>query len=387
MAHTTTHRTLVHSGIAIAALSMLTLAGCATGDDTAEFAGGGQTGAAGGETAASPSPEATPELRTDPGFTYDDISKDVTVTDTTRPEQSAVVTPSGTLTINEVQEVATVDPDAIGLGAGAGDETSDEPTEYSAARGESFRIVDVSYTPDEDLSGDDVPTSDLSLVAGGSQSHLAALEDEQEFRMLISAADDGSTQLVVSSEGHDQFVDVLTGERVDDDVAAAYYLPTTRQEPHHTFPIDEASLPIKSHSSAEEDLVVDYAFQVASASLVAWTADGGWAQSGEAWLVVDWNYEVLAEHPVMPGSIETLSAALSMDVGGEVTKDEVFAEDETGDASGTRTAYVAVPIDTSEVQLSVSGNIEVGMLHGSGLEMAGETTAEFSSEKLTVSFS
>ena len=383
MTHTAKRAMLARGGIGIAALSMLVLAGCGTETQTAGFADSEEPA----QTTEGPtqaSEDAAPALTTDPGFVYEDISKDVTVTGTIRPEQGEIITPSGTLTVNEVQEVTAVAAEEVGLDPAPG--TDGEAAEYGAAQGEAFRIVDVTYTPHSQAPGDDVATSDLSLVAGGAQQHLSALEDQQDHRILVSAPDDGSTRLVVSSEGHDQYVDVLTGERVDDEVAAAYYLPTARQELHHTFAIDDDAFPTKTHSSPAEDVTIDYSFQIVTATLTAWTADDGWASPGQAWLEVDWNYEVTAEHPVIPGSIEKLDAALAIDVDGEVTEETIHVEDETRDAKGDQTASLAVPVDTTEVGLSVSGDIEVGMLYGSGLEMAGEKAAEFSGDELTVSF-
>jgi len=369
---------------ALSVLSVLALTGCGTNAGPAGFESG--SGAA-EEQAATPEHTTEPAddiERVEPGFVYDDISKDVTATATIRPQNAEIFTPSGTLTINSVQEVAAVAPDEVGLDAVEGD--GGEPRDYGAAAGESLRIIDLSYVPKEEFPSDDAPTTDLSVEVGGAQEHLSTLDDQQDHRILVSAADDGSAQLVVSSEGHDQAVDVLTGERVDDDIAAAYYLPTTRQEPHHTFPIDDAALPTKSHTTPDEDVTTSYSFEIDSATLSAWTATDGWADPGQAWLVVDWNYRVTAEHPVIWGHINRFDAALAITVGDQVTEDKVHDEDKSGDVEDTRSTSVAVPIETTDVAISVSGDAEFDMLTGSGLEMAGEKTVDFSSESLEISF-
>ena len=82
--------------------------------------------------------------------------------------------------------------------------TTASRADYGAPEGESLRIVDVSYMPDEEFPADDAPTTELSIEVGGAQEHLSTLDDQQDHRILVSAAQDGTTQLIVSSEGHDQ---------------------------------------------------------------------------------------------------------------------------------------------------------------------------------------
>src|SRR5699024_12489134 len=101
-----------------------------------------------------------------------------------------------------------------------------EQLDVAAAEGAGRRAGGLSYAPEEDDArayDDGPPPTDLSIRAGGSQTHLAELDLEDSTRILVSVPQDGSAALVVSSEGHDQLVDLLTGERQDDDVAAAYY--------------------------------------------------------------------------------------------------------------------------------------------------------------------
>src|SRR5699024_6123186 len=152
----------------------------------------------------------------------EDFTKDVTVTSTLNPENSTVITPTGTLSIDGLQELTSVPADAVDL-----DPELDEDGEvldFAAAQGEVLRAVDLSFTPvDEDApgGGDGLPATDLSVRAGGSQTHLAEIDGKYTDRILLSVPEDGSAVLVVSSEGHDQLVDLLTGERQGDDVAAS----------------------------------------------------------------------------------------------------------------------------------------------------------------------
>ncbi|MGO1838755.1 MAG: hypothetical protein ACTH0E_04470 [Candidatus Microbacterium stercoravium] len=379
MTSTTTRTLFIRSGAGLAALSMLALAGCGSANDAATF----QTGAGGASEEMSATPAPTEEAAAggesvEPGFVYDDISKNVTSTANLRPENDQVVVPNGTLTINSVQEVSIVKGEDLGLGTVDGG--------YGAPEGEALRVVDVSFAPNEEFPDSDAPTSDLSIEVGGAQEHLYTLDGEQDHRILVSAAEDGTTQLIVSSEGHEQQVDVLTGERADDDVAAAYYLSTPRQEPHHEFPIESDRFPTKSTTGPDEDVTTAYSFQVDSATLSAWTAEDGWAEPDQAWLVVDWKYEVTAEHSIISGRIDRFDAALAIKVGDDVTQDKVHDEDKNRHAEGNRSTSVSVPIETADVTVSVSGGVVISMSGGSGLQMAGETTGEFASDELKLSF-
>lgn len=379
MTSTTTRTPFIRSGAGLVVLSMLVLSGCGSANDTASF----EPGAGGTSEEAAATPEPTEEAAAggesvEQGFVYDDISQDVTSTANLRPEKDKVVVPNGTLTINAVQEVSTVNGEDLGLGVVDGG--------YGAADGEALRVVDMSFAPNEEFPASDAPTSELSIEVDGAQEHLHSLDGEQDHRILVSAAEDGSTQLIVSSEGHDQSIDVLTGERVDDDVAAAYYLPTTRQEPHHEFPIDDDLFPTKSTTGPDEDVRTVYSFQVDSATLEAWTAEDGWAEPGQAWLVVDWKYEVTAEHSIISGHLDRFDAALAIKVGDEVTEDKVHDEDRNRHTEGTRATPVSVPIDTTDVAVSVSGAVVISMSGGTGLQMAGETAGDFASEELKISF-
>src|SRR5699024_10480125 len=180
-----------------------------------------------------------------PGFHQEAFTKDVTVTSTLNPENSTVITPTGTLSIDGLQELTSVPADAVDL-----DPELDEDGEvldFAAAQGEVLRAVDLSFTPvDEDApgGGDGLPATDLSVRGGGSQTHLAEIDAKYTDRILLSVPEDGSAVLVVSSEGHDQLVDLLTGERQGDDVAAVYYREDRVQEPHHTFPVSVDPFPV-----------------------------------------------------------------------------------------------------------------------------------------------
>src|SRR5699024_706451 len=189
-----------------------------------------------------------------------------------------------------------------------------EELDFAAAEGEVLRALDLSFAPedDDDLAYDDgPPPTDLSIRAGGSQTHLAELDLaastrilvappprdlstrpggwqphlaeldlEDSTRILVSVPQDGSAALVVSSEGHDQLVDLLTGERQDDDVAAAYYRADRVQEPHHTFPVSVEPFPVLYDGEPDDDIDATVSFQATTLTLTAWTEETGWAEPG-----------------------------------------------------------------------------------------------------------
>jgi len=359
-------------GVAAAAVAAALLLGACSSDETA--------------TLSADADNLTP---LEAGFIAKDIGKNITTTGTVHPEQAATVTPSGTLTISAIQELGSVPPGELGADA---PQTGEQVEAYGPAEGEVLRVIDLTYTPvdpEKTNLGDKNPATDLSINLDGTQVHLYGFDrQQQEHRVLVSVPEAGSAQLVISSESHDQFADVFTGERQEDEASAAYYLPNSRQEPAHTFNIDSDTFPTQtSTGKARGDITTDFTVKAISAELTAWSPDDGWAEPGKAWLAVTWNHDLgLATDATVLSKIDDLKTALSIDVSGTVTKDEIHVENEIGSVKGDRTVYVSVSIDTAEVVLSVSGAVTVSTPNGSGLEMAGETSADFESDELTVAF-
>src|SRR5699024_5437013 len=195
-------------------------------------------------------------------------------------------TPTGTLSIDGLQELTAVPADAVDL-----DPELDEDGEvldFAAAQGEVLRAVDLSFTPvDEDApgGGDGLPATDLSVRAAGSQAHLAEIDGKYTDRILLSVPEDGSAVLVVSSEGHDQLVVMLTGEPQGEDVAGVYYREDRVQEPHRPFRVSVDPFPVLYGGEADYEIGAAVSFQAPTLGLTAWTADTGWAEPGGAWLV------------------------------------------------------------------------------------------------------
>ncbi|MGP9538078.1 hypothetical protein ACT3SP_08700 [Brachybacterium sp. AOP43-C2-M15] len=395
--HSTTTARFGRRAFGLAAVGALALAACGS-EDAAEFEDAGGSGASdGGGSDASDgggaAADATAGLpRLDAGFILEDFTKDVTVSDTLQPEKNTVITPTGTLTIDGLQALASVSAEAVELDPETGE--AGEEAEFAAADGEVLRAIDLSFTHDgEDDWGaeDGLPPTDISIRAGGSQSHLAEITSDYSSRILVSVPEDGSAALVVSSEGHDQVVDLLTGERQEDDIAAAYYREDRVQEPHHTFPVSIEPIPVLYGGDADSEIDATVSFQATTLTLTAWTEGNGWAEPGGAWLEMAWKCETTIETS-LPGLVKagSFSATASLTVADETTTDEVHADKlNLSPSSNTqeRTLIAAVSADTSAATVSMSGTftVEVDAPRDTH-EMDGSGDREFSLEELTVEF-
>lgn len=399
MTSTSARPSLRRREFGLAASTLLMLSACGLGSEDAKFADeGGSDGSGSSDASDGGGSDGTaktaPELpRVDSAFMTEEFTQDIAITETIRPERAEIITPTGTLAVNEVRAVDSVSGDQVGLGApsdGGGEEGTEG--QYGPAEGEAFRIVDLTFTPlvdEEDPWGmEDGPTTAVSISVNGTQKHLRDLVQQEDISFLMSVPEDGSGQLVVSSEGHDQVVDLLSGERQEDEVAAAYYRPSAVQEPHHKLTIDSLSFPMVDGSGPDSPITTAFSFQIASASLTAWTKDGGWAEPGMAWLVVVWSYDVALEtEGYYDTNIEEITSTLSIDVDGEVTTDDIHLEDEfgaTGD-DGEVTSYASVPVDMTDATLSVAGSATVGSASGF-ITPEGDGSAEFASEEYALSF-
>lgn len=395
--HSTTTGRFGRRSFGLAAVGALALAACGS-EKTAEFedAGGSSANDRGGASdGGGVSPDATEGLpQLDAGFTLEDFTKDVTVSETLQLERNTVITPTGTLTIDGLQALATVSAEAVEQDPEM-DEDGEE-AEFAAAEGEVLRAIDLSFAlsaADEDNWGTDdgLPPTDISLRAGGSQSHLAEITRDYSNRILVSVPEDGSAALVVSSEGHDQVVDLLTGEREEDDVAAAYYRDDRVQEPHHTFPVSIESIPVLYGGNADSEIDATVSFQATALTLTAWTERNGWAEPGGAWLEMDWNCETTIETSV-PELVKagSFSATASLTVDDETTTDEVHADKLILSPSSNteeRTLVAAVSADTTAATVSMSGTFTVeidGLQDSYTLDGSGER--KFSTKELTVEF-
>ncbi|GAB3811184.1 hypothetical protein GCM10028820_01980 [Tessaracoccus terricola] len=377
--------------LGLAGIALVALSACGA-TQAADFTEDGANPSASAETTAETTTEATqeaaPAVEVQPvesGFMTEEFAEDLTYTETVRPEQGTVITPAGTLEFVQVQAVETLTPQQIGLDATLSDGT--EVTSYGPADGEVLRVVEVKFKPVSTTGWDKAPQGDLSITVGGAQKHLHELDKERSVRLLVSMPDDGSTRLVVSSEGHDQLVDVLTGERQDDDVAAAYYRANTVQEPHHTIRLDPITFPT-DETGENSEVVTEFSFDVEAARLTAWTADGGWAEPDAAWLGITWAYDLGTSEDGFLTEFTSMNVEASIDADGTVTTDGFHAEGFYG-TTGTddeRTTWVQVPVDLTSVTIGFSGDFAVEIPYGQGVQITSDGTGTFVTDAFEITF-
>jgi len=150
----------------------------------------------------------------EPGIVFADFPESVAAAETFRPEQDEVTTPVGTLTIHNVEVVETVPAAAVEV------KTREFEGEARPADGEIFRILNLSFTSDasEVAESEDQPYPVLALRSSDLNLHLSHLVTGQEHRILLSLPEDEQAHLVVSYQGDEQYVDVATGELLDEGV-------------------------------------------------------------------------------------------------------------------------------------------------------------------------
>ncbi|WP_256839669.1 hypothetical protein [Ornithinimicrobium faecis] len=399
--HTNRFRPLDRGLLAIAALGALVLTGCSSGE-VAEFEeptpasdGGGDDAAASSDDSEATGDDASeetaaPVLEAESGLVQEGISREAAVLDTLRPERGSVITPAGTLTVEEAEVVESVPATEVGLtGAQEGDLAQ-------PAEGEEFRILTMNFTPDQATQGygDEVLDVDaaLALNVSGVQSHLHDLTEQQDLRILFSVPQGGDGTLTVSSEGHDQSIDLLTGERVEDEIAAGYYREVTNQDLNHTFEMDDSRVPFKQENGPEEEYeaTVEYDLRVNSVSLTAWTPQEGWAAAGESWLVVNWAYEISGDSGVggIGTDINDIDVTLTTTVREQTLEDSVKDEGGRRNNSAEAVTVLAVPIGTVDAQLSLTGTAEYELSSATNHTITDENAAhlEFATDSLEVSF-
>lgn len=207
--------------------------------------------------------------------------------------------------------------------------------------------------------------------------------------MLISAPQDSSTQFVIASEGHDQRIDVLTGERIVDpqDPAAAYYREVTVQDLNHAFQIDDRNIAVSTVRGSDE-IPLSQDPRINTVTLTAWTEESGWADEGQAWLLVDWELELDghsgATRRVL---VEDVDMTLKVDLGGETLTDNV--KDPADKARFSHEQISSFEVDNEISELILSFDIGIGSLEGSiNVDVVGDeaTGYEFSTDDLEVEF-
>lgn len=226
---------------------------------------------------------AEPDLpKADPDLLMTSVSPgSVTVTDVVKPgEKGKVITPDGTLIVESLGVAESISPDG-------------EPPQQ-AADGHKLLVLSTNW---ENQSGySDLDTTALLSVAGKQTDITDALIDaygSDETTLLVSVPDDEASSLSISYAGHDQIVDLATGERQPDPVTDVFYRPVTYQDVVKSASFGPTAYYTSDSGSAQEGT---YKIEIDWATLtpfVATEAGGqGWAPEGSAWLFIGFNDSV-----------------------------------------------------------------------------------------------
>lgn len=375
-------KSMRHLVIGLTAVAALTLTAC--GSDETQFEDTATADSTQEQVAVEE--EMRPELpEAERGLVHHDISQEPTILDTFTPEHAEVVTPAGTLTVDKVEVVESVSAGELEMSS------YDAQEQVGPAAGEELMILDLSFQPDEATQGYGGldASADLALEAAGQRNHIDALDSQETYRMLISAPQDSSTQFVIASEGHDQRIDVLTGERIVDpqDPAAAYYREVTVQDLNHAFQIDDRNIAVSTVRGSDE-IPLSQDPRINTVTLTAWTEESGWADEGQAWLLVDWELELDghsgATRRVL---VEDVDMTLKVDLGGETLTDNV--KDPADKARFSHEQISSFEVDNEISELILSFDIGIGSLEGSiNVDVVGDeaTGYEFSTDDLEVEF-
>lgn len=155
-------KSMRHLVTGLTAVAALTLTAC--GSDEAQFEDTAPTEAP-QEQVAIEEEETRPELpEAEAGLVLQDISQEPTILDTFTPEQSEVVTPAGTLTVDKVEVVESVSAGELEMSS------YDAQERVGPTAGEELMILNLSFQPDEATQkyGGLDASADLAIEAGGS---------------------------------------------------------------------------------------------------------------------------------------------------------------------------------------------------------------------------
>lgn len=335
----------------------------------------GQLVAANGDEApeALDDVEAPPLPAAEAGAVLAQVPTDIALTDEQEPgEAGKVITPGGVVTVSSVAATSSYTVE--------GEDGSLEA--FGPAEGEEFRVVSYSFAENEDPESTP-PAVTLGLESGGQLKEIVDLSNPEDYgtegaepRVLVSVpADDPEASLVVSSAGHDQHVDLATGERKPDPVADTYYRKVTRQDvakslrfAPHKF-TDTHGTPHRMNVTVDVD-AVELTPYVPEA-----VGNQGWAEEGKAWLVIhyawktesDWLFALLGKE------LHSWQAAIGKRSLGQ-------AKVRPADGVDDLTAVIAVPADTDQVTISAAVKATL-----SGLDVNGGF-ANFPAESFDVRF-
>ncbi|WP_109507471.1 hypothetical protein [Nocardioides speluncae] len=318
--------------------------------------------------------EAPPLPAAEAGTALPQAPAGLELTDQTEPgDAGIVITPGGTLTVSSVASTATYTVE--------GEDGSLEA--FAPAEGEEFRVVSYEFTESQDVESTPPPVT-LSLESGGQVKQIIDLSNPSEAgvepgtppQLLVSVpADDPETALAVSSAGHDQQVDLTTGERRPDAVADTYYRKVTRQDVAKSLRFQPQPFTDTHDTPHRMNVTVD----VDAVELVPYVPEElgnqGWADEGKAWLVVHYTWGIKADwlFASLTKELHTWQAAVGKRSLGK-------AQVRPGDGIDDLVAVIEVPADTDQVTISAAVKATI-----TGLDV-NKRFANFPAESFDVGF-
>lgn len=333
---------------------------------------GGQLVNADGDEAAEELDEvkAPPLPSAEAGAVLPTVPADIALTDEKSPgDAGKVITPGGVVTIGGVASAASYTI--------TGDDGTVEA--YQPADGEEFRVVSYSFARDENLEGLP-PAVTLGIESGGQVKEVIDLSSSDvsdgEPRVLVSVpADDPEATLLVSSAGHDQHVDLATGERKPDPVADTYYRKVTRQDVAKSLRYKAQPFTVDGSPGRRMSVTIDVDAVDLTPYVPEEFGNQGWADDGKAWLVV---------HYAAKSSSNWTFAYLTNEVHTWVVRDGKKAlgqvKVQPTDGHSDMAAVIEVPATFDKATLSPSVKAKI-----SGLDVT-ERFANYSGESLNVGF-
>lgn len=353
-------RTLLASSTAILAL---TLTGCSSGEDKED-------------PAAEPTPTQTVPAEAESHAVVDVTDDDVSTRERLpTDEDSLITTPSGNVEVESIESTPAV-PSAL---VGAGDTSDGGDGMAVPAEGEAFFVV--TLTAAEANGGDE---TDEDPVVGfemdGSPVQAPSLRDSGSTTLLISVPEYGQAFLTVEEDGKVQKLNLADGKRDEKTAAAGYYLDDPKTPGAVTLDPVKATGTIGLNSESEKTATMTPSLAMGSLEFAAWTKAKGWADEGEAWLLLNGSADMAtAGAGELRGKATFVVEVLADgDKAGEFT----VKLDETGGARETQKAFaepVSVPVDAKKLEMTTSGTVAVSA--AGGVELTSEKSASAGSDR------
>lgn len=353
-------RTLLASSAAILAL---TLAGCSGAGDKED-------------PAAEPAPTQTVPAEADSHIVVDVTDDDVSTRERLpTDDDSLITTPSGTVEVESIEATPAV-PSAL---VGAGDTSDGGDGMAVPAEGEAFFVVTLA---DGEASGGDETDEDpvVGFEMDGSPVQAPSLRDSGSTTFLISAPEYGQAFLTVEEEGKVQKLNLADGKRDEKTAAAGYYLDDPKAPGTVKLDPVKATGTIGLNSEAEKTATMTPTLAMNSLEFTAWTKAKGWADEGEAWLLLNGNADMASSGAGELRGKATFVVEVLAD--GDKAGEFTVKLDESGGARETQKAFaepVSVPVDAKKLEMTTSGTVAVSA--AGGVELTSEKSASAGSDR------